>query len=321
MRIGYHASHEQWPPSALLHHMLKAEQAGFEAGMCSDHFHPWLEEQGHSGFAWSWLGAAMQVTRLSFGTVCAPGQRYHPAIIAQAAATLAEMFPGRFWVSLGSGEALNECITGAPWPGKPDRNSRLRECVDIMRALWDGEVVTHAGLVKVKEAKLYSRPEQPPQIIAAALTEATARWAGAWADGLITVGKEAEDSRKIVDAFREGGGEGKPVMLQAALSYAVTDDLAAEAVLREWRQSVLDPKQLADLATPWAFGEATRHATLDDVRERVRCSSDVNRHIDWLLGDLESGFDAVYLHQLGRNIDQFIDVFAEKVLPAVNAAA
>jgi coenzyme F420-dependent glucose-6-phosphate dehydrogenase len=125
MKIGYHCSHEQWPPSKLLAHVQRAEQAAFDAAMCSDHFHPWLEDQGHSGFSWSWLGAAMQATTLSFGTVCAPGQRYHPAVVAQAAATLAEMFPGRFWLSVGSGEALNESITGEPWPPKrrPSRSA------------------------------------------------------------------------------------------------------------------------------------------------------------------------------------------------------
>jgi coenzyme F420-dependent glucose-6-phosphate dehydrogenase len=317
MKIGYHCSHEQWPPSKLLTHVQRAEQAGFDAAMCSDHFHPWLEDQGHSGFSWSWLGAAMQATTLSFGTVCAPGQRYHPAVVAQAAATLAEMFPGRFWLSVGSGEALNESITGDPWPAKPQRNRRLKESVDVMRALWLGEVVNHRGLVTVQEAKLYSRPAEPPLVIGAALTEETARWMGSWVDGLITVGKEAADSRKVVDAFRDGGGQGKPVLLQAALSYAKTDGEAARAARREWRQSTLDSQQLADLATPWAFGEAARNARVEQCSNNVRTSSDVNRHIDWLLADREVGFDAVYLHQLGRNIEEFIDVFADKVLPAV----
>jgi probable non-F420 flavinoid oxidoreductase len=317
VKLGYHCSHEQFPPSALLRHIQRAEQAGFEAGMCSDHFHPWLEDQGHSGFSWSWLGAAMQATQLSFGVVCAPGQRYHPAVIAQAAATLAEMFPGRFWISVGSGEALNESITGDPWPPKPQRNQRLKECVDVMRALWRGEVVTHRGLVAVQEAKLYSRPAEPPLVIGAALSEETARWMGSWVDGLITVGKEAADSRKIVDAFRDGGGQGKLVMLQAAVSYAKTIEEAARAAHREWRQSTLDSRQLADLATPWAFGEATRNARVEESSNNVRTSADISKHIDWLLGDLEAGFDAVYLHQLGRNIEEFIDVFAEMVLPAL----
>src|SRR5688500_19904508 len=123
--LGYHCAHEQLPPSTLLRHLKDAADAGFTAAMCSDHFHPWSERQGHSGFTWSWLGAALEATPLSFGTVCAPGQRYHPAVIAQAAATLAVMYPERFWLAVGSGEALNEKITGDPWPSKEQRNARL----------------------------------------------------------------------------------------------------------------------------------------------------------------------------------------------------
>ena len=157
-RIGLHASHEQIPPSRLLAAVRHAEAAGFDAAMCSDHFSPWSERQGESGFAWSWLGAALEATELSLGCVNAPGQRYHPAIIAQAAATLAEMYPGRFWVALGSGEASNEHITGERWPDKATRNARLRECVDVMRALFAGEVVDHDGLVTVDRARLWTLP-------------------------------------------------------------------------------------------------------------------------------------------------------------------
>src|SRR5690606_28228959 len=170
---GYHASHEQFPPSALLDYVQRAEAAGFSAAMCSDHFMPWSETQAESGFAWSWLGAALQATQLPFGVVCAPGYRYHPAIIAQAAATLAEMYRDRFWIAVGSGERLNEHITGEAWPPKAERNARLRECADIMRALWAGETVTHRGLVHVEEAKLYSLPERPPLLVGAALSEET----------------------------------------------------------------------------------------------------------------------------------------------------
>ena len=157
-RIGIHASHEQIAPSRLLAAVRHAEAAGFGAAMCSDHFSPWSVRQGESGFAWSWLGAALEATDLSLGCVNAPGQRYHPAIVAQAAATLAEMYPGRFWVALGSGEASNEHITGAPWPDKATRTARLRECVDVMRALFAGEVVDHDGLVTVDRARLWTLP-------------------------------------------------------------------------------------------------------------------------------------------------------------------
>ena len=143
VRLGYHASHEQFAPSHLRALTRQAERAGFDCVKSSDHFHPWSERQGQSGFAWSWLGAAMQATSLPFGMISAPGYRYHPAILAQAAATIGEMFPARLWLALGSGEAINEAITGQAWPEKAERNARLDECVSVMRALLNGERVTH----------------------------------------------------------------------------------------------------------------------------------------------------------------------------------
>ena len=156
--IGFHASHEQISPGRLLQDVQCAEQAGFEAAMCSDHIEPWSARQGHSGFAWSWLGAALATTSLRFGVVTAPGQRYHPAIIAHASATLADMFPGRFWLAPGSGENMNEHITGDAWPAKETRQLRLEECVDVIRRIHNGEEVTHHGLVTVEQARLWDVP-------------------------------------------------------------------------------------------------------------------------------------------------------------------
>jgi G6PDH family F420-dependent oxidoreductase len=190
-----------------------AEQAGFAAGMCSDHFHPWGAQYGQSGFAWSWLGSALEATCLPFGVVTAPGQRYHPAVIAQAAATLAQMYPERFWVAAGSGEFLNEHITGDPWPSKRERNARLEESVQVMRALWRGEAVTHEGRVRVRDAQLFSRPTIAPPVIGAAITADTAEWMGGWADGLITVGASHAALRTNIDAFHRGGGKGKRLIL------------------------------------------------------------------------------------------------------------
>ena len=163
--VGFHVSHEQLAPSAALAAVRAAEAAGFGAAMSSDHFSPWSERQGESGFAWSWLGAALQATSLRFGVVNAPGQRYHPAIVAQAVATLGELYPGRFWVALGSGEASNEHITGDPWPRKAIRQARLRECVEVMRALLAGEEVSHDGLVRVDRARLWTLPAEPPPLL------------------------------------------------------------------------------------------------------------------------------------------------------------
>jgi len=179
--VGLHCSHEQIPPSRLLEHAKHAEAAGFGAIMSSDHFSPWSERQGESGFAWSWLGAAMRATALPFGVVNAPGQRYHPAIVAQAAATLCEMFPGRLWVALGTGEASNEHITGQVWPRKEVRNARLGECVDVIRRLHAGEEVSHDGLVTVDRARVWTLPEVPTPLIAAAVSPATASWAASTA--------------------------------------------------------------------------------------------------------------------------------------------
>jgi coenzyme F420-dependent glucose-6-phosphate dehydrogenase len=195
---AYHAFHEQFTPSALLRYVGLAEQAGFTAVSSSDHFQPWSPRQGQSGFAWAWLGAAMQVTSLPFSMVCAPGQRYHLMIIAQVAATLAELFPGRFRLALGSGEALNERVIDEPWPPKPERNARLLECIDIMRALWAGQTVTHYGRVRVAEGRLYTRPAVPPWIFGAAVTAETARWVSRWADGLLTEGGALEIVRRLI---------------------------------------------------------------------------------------------------------------------------
>src|SRR5918998_1000413 len=203
---GIHASHEQIPPSDLLAAVVAAERAGFEAAMCSDHFSPWSARQGQSAFAWAWLGAALQATSLPFGVVNAPGQRYHPAIIAQAIGTLGAMFPGRFWAALGSGEYSNEHITGGAWPRKDLREARLRECVDVIRALLAGEEVSHQGLVTVDRARLWTRPNEPVPLIGAAVSVPTARWCASWADGLITVNAPTDRLREMIDAYRDAGG-------------------------------------------------------------------------------------------------------------------
>ena len=311
---GFHCSHEQHAPSALLRLAQQAEAAGFTAAMCSDHFHPWGEAQGHSGFTWSWLGAALQATRLSFGTVCAPGQRYHPAIVAQAAATLAEMFPQRFWVSLGSGEALNESITGDPWPAKPVRQQRMEECAAVMRRLWAGETVTHRGVVTVHEAKLYSRPAQPPMIVGAALTPETARRAGSWADALITIPGPRDHMREIIEAFRSGGGTGKPIFLQVALSLAPTDAESERIAIDQWPQAALSATQLADIPTPRAFDEAVRGVDRRTVLESIRAFADVERHLALLEEDAAMGFARIYLHNVNPDHRLFFERLAPRVV-------
>jgi len=209
--IGYQASHEQFTPSELLKYTKLAEAAGFKAINSSDHFLPWSKRQGQSGFAFSWLGAAMATSALPFGSVCTPGYRYHPAIVAQAIATLGEMFPERYWIALGSGEAMNEKITGEKWPRKEERNARLLECYQVINQLLDGETVNHYGRVIVEDAKLYTLPQKKPLVIGAAVTTETAAWMGSWADGMITIHKPFKELKETVDAFRNNGGAGQPV--------------------------------------------------------------------------------------------------------------
>jgi len=314
-RIGFHCSHEQFPPSELLGLVQSAEGAGFHCAMSSDHFRPWSEAQGHSGFAWAFLGAAMQATRLPFGVISAPGYRYHPAIIAQGAATLAEMFPRRFWLALGSGQRLNEDLTGLPWPEKAERNARLRECAEVIRALLDGETVTHRGRVTLVDAKLYTRPQQRPLLLGAAVTEATAEFVGSWADGLLTVSAEPEALKPVIEAFRRGGGEGKPLFMQVGLNWAPSEDEALAGAHEQWRTNVLGGEVNWELRSPKDFETATRFVRPDDMRGSLLVSSDFGQHAAWLARYLELGFEELQLHQVDRNQRRFIEAFGGHVLP------
>jgi probable non-F420 flavinoid oxidoreductase len=315
--IGLHCSHEQLPPSRLLKHVKEAEAAGFRAAMSSDHFSPWSERQGESGFAWSFLGAALEATELPFGVVNAPGQRYHPAIVAQAAATLCELFPGRLWVALGTGEASNEHITGQRWPGKGERTARLRECVDVIRALFAGETVDHQGLVTVDRARLWTLPDEPPHLIGAAVSPETARWCGGWADGLVTVNQPREILERVIGAFREGGGDGKPICLQIHLSWAEDEEEALRIAHDQWRTNVFGPPLSWDLATVEQFDEAATHVRPEDMRDSVLVSADPARHAAWLQELAGLGFDEMHLHHVGQDLGPFIQEFGERVLPEV----
>lgn len=318
--IGFHASHEQLAPSTALDSVRRATAAGFEAAMCSDHLAPWSERQGESGFAWSWLGAALEATSVSFGVVTAPGQRYHPTTIAQAIATLGEMYPGRFWAALGSGEALNEHVTGDRWPEKPVRDARLLECVEVIRALLRGEEVSHDGLVRVDRARLWSLPDEPPALVGAAVSEATARTVGGWADGLITVNQPPEVLERVIAAFRDNGGGDKPVHVQVHLAWAGDDDTALAIAHDQWRSNVFSSALNWNLELVSQFDAAAERVRPDDVRDAVLVSSDLSWHVEQLGRLADLGVDGLYLHHVGKEQDGFIDAFADEVLPQVGAA-
>jgi coenzyme F420-dependent glucose-6-phosphate dehydrogenase len=320
-RFGFHASHEQFTPRDLLTCVKLAEQAGFDCAMSSDHFHPWSERQGQSGFAWSWLGAAMEGTRLPFGIISAPGWRYHPAIVAQAAATLAQIYPDRLWWALGTGQAINEAITGLPWPEKPERQARLAECVEIIRALFAGETVTHRGHITLVEAKLYSRPETPLPLYGAAVTARTAEWVGSWADGLITTHAEPKKLAEVLDAFREGGGAGKPVIVQVGLSWAATEDEAEREALHQWSANAVGGEVNWDLRRPQDFDLISRFVGPEEIRQSVLISADLRQHQDWLAAFADLDVTELQLHQVGRDQRRFIEAFGEHVLPALRNPA
>ena len=259
----------------------------------------------------------MQATGLPHGVVCAPGYRYHPAIVAQAAATLSEMFPEKFWISVGSGEALNESITGERWPRKQERNVRLKEAVDIMRRLFSGETVTHAGHVRIEEAKLYTRPAKPPLILGAAVSEETARWVAEWADGLITINARPETLRKMVTAFRENGGKGKPMYLKVQLSFDRTESDALEGAYDQWRTNIFKTSVLGELWKVEQFDAVGEMVQREQMKEHVLISADVKQHLAWIEELAGLGFERLILHNVNRRQEQFISAFGEHVLPAL----
>lgn len=317
VQIGYHASHEQFAPSELLGYAVAAEKAGFSSVMSSDHLAPWSKRQGQSGFVWTWLGAAMQATSIPFGLITVPtGFRYHPVMTAQAAATLAELYPGRFpWMAVGSGQALNEHFAAKRWPSKEERNELLFAGAEIIRDLWSGAKVSRREPIAVDEARLYVLPRPAPRIIAGALSPKTAQWAAAWADGLITVNQPREQLEKIIEAFRTGGGDGKPLYLQVHVSYAASDEQARANAFDQWRSNAITADMAETLRSPEEFDTAAERVRPDDMDEHVRISSSTSAHSEWLQEDLAMGFEQVYVHNVGRNQMEFIDRYGAEVIP------
>lgn len=317
MEIGYHASHEQFTPSRLLKLVQQAEKAGFQTILSSDHFHPWSNQQGESGFAWSWLGAAMQATDLSFGVVNAPGQRYHPAIIAQAVATLDEMFPKRFWLCSGSGQALNENITGEKWPAKEVRNARLQESVEVMRDLWTKEgYITHKGFVNLENARLFTKPTHLPTVYGAALTPKTAEWLSVWADGMITISKPMEELEKMVTAFHQKEGKGKPMALKVQISYDASREKALDGAWVQWRNNIFPSKVTSEFNTPEQFDDIGEKVRKEDVEKHVIVSDEASVFIEKIKAFAQMGFEKIIIHNVNEQQEEFIEFFGNEVLPA-----
>jgi G6PDH family F420-dependent oxidoreductase len=330
-KIGYAAMLEQFHPTDLLTWCAQAETAGFEAGfMVSEHFHPWTPQQGQAAFAWSFMGALGTRTSLPFGTaVTCPGFRYHPAVIAHAAATLGAMFPGRFWLGLGAGEALNEHVLGGEWPEIGVRSAMLFEAIEVIGKLFGGEVVRHRGEhFRLESAKLYTRPPDGARvpIYVATAGPLNARKTGRFADGMITVGAADEKIGMLWAKFEEGALEagkdpaGMPKLLQIHVSWARTDEEALENAVREWPNGGMPfPKQ--DIRNPEDFAAMAKVVRPEDFRNRVLITSDLGQHIALVRHYVDMGFDEIHLHNVGRNQAEFIQVFGKEVLPELRPGA
>ena len=324
-KIGYAAMLEQFHPTELLSYCQKAEAAGFSGVMAADHVQPWTPDQGQAAFVWSFMTAAAERTRGDIGPgVTCPSFRQHPAIIAQAAATMAAMYPGRFWLGLGSGEALNEHIVASYWPEVAERISRMFESIEIIRKLFSGKDVKHSGeFYKMETMRLWTMPDKPPPIYVATAGPVTAEKTGKFCDGLITVGAPEEKIEGVFARFEKGAREaGKdpasmPKILQLHLSWAPTDEDAMANAIKEWPNGGMKfPK--ADIRSPLDFAQMAKIVRPEDFKGRMLISSSPDAHCKEIQKFIDLGFDQVYLHNVGRNQAEWIDVFAKEVLPKLH---
>jgi G6PDH family F420-dependent oxidoreductase len=328
--IGYAAMLEQFPPSDAVGFAALAERHGFSGVMATDHFQPWVPRQGQSSHVWSVLGAIGERTRGDFGPgATTPTFRTHPAVVAQASATLAAMHPGRHWLGIGSGEALNEHIVGQYWPEAPERINRMFEAIDVIRKLFTaslaGRDVRHAGPnFKLESTRLWTMPAKAPEILVATAGPVTARRAGAVADGLITTSGPIERIEALLARFREGARESgrdatrMPKVLQLHLSWAATDEEAMRNALLEWPIGGMRFGR-SDIRSPFEFEQLARTVRPEDFAGSMVVSADPERHRAEIQRHLDLGFDRIYLHNVGRNQADWIEAFGREVLPGLRA--
>lgn len=313
-QYGYALSSEEHPAPALVRFARQAEESGFSFALISDHYHPWLDKQGQAPFAWTVIGAIAQATsRLRLGTgVTCPIIRYHPAIVAQAAATAATLMPGRFFLGVGAGERLNEHILGTHWPEVNVRHDMLIEAVDLMRALWEGGMQSYYGnYFTVENAQLFSLPDQPPPIYVAAGGQNAAEIAGEIGDGLISTTRD----QGLVRTFREAGGEDNPRYGQLTVCYAEREEQARKTALEYWGNAALGGMLTQELALPLDFEAASKPVTEELIAQSVVCGPDPAQHIEKITAFVQAGFDHVYIHQVGPDQEGFFRFYQREVLP------
>ncbi|MDS0282323.1 TIGR03557 family F420-dependent LLM class oxidoreductase [Haloarcula onubensis] len=313
--IGYTLSSEEHSPTDLVEHARRAEAAGFDFLSISDHFHPWVSAQGEAPFVWSTLGGVAAATdEVDVGVgVSAPIQRLHPAIYAQAAATVAAMFEDRaFFAGVGTGENLNEHVLGDRWPEHAVRTEMLDEAVDVIRRLWTGEEVSHYGEhYTVENAKLFTLPEEPPPICVSAYGERAARAAADIGDGFWSVGPQ-----DAIDVWEAHGGEG-PRFCQLQACVAETHSEAVATAHEKWPNSALPGELSSELATPALFEQATGMVSKADIAEgSIITDPDPQAHIDSIQTAIDAGYDHVYSMQIGDDQGALLELYEEEVLPS-----
>jgi coenzyme F420-dependent glucose-6-phosphate dehydrogenase len=300
---GYTLSSEEFGPRELVDLAVRAEDVGFSFATISDHFHPWVDAQGHSPFVWSTLGGIARATSgLEVGTgVTCPMIRYHPAIVAHAAATVGSMMPGRFFLGLGTGENLNEHVTGDRWPAVDERLDMLEDAVRAIRELWRGGQRTYRGPhYTVEQARVYDLPDPLPPIHVAAKAEKAATLAAELGDGLVAVGPDAETLR----AYREAGGKG-PAYCQLHVCWAQSEQDARKLAHEHWPNAGLQGELSVELPLPRHFEQAVATVGEEDVAKSVSCGPDPERHLESIREAVEAGFDHVSLHQIGPDQEGF----------------
>jgi coenzyme F420-dependent glucose-6-phosphate dehydrogenase len=315
--FGYHASSEEHGPADLIASVRRAEEAGLSFALVSDHYHPWLDQQGHSPFVWSVLGGIAGATeRLTVGTgVTCPIMRVHPAIIAQAAATTALMMPGRFFLGVGTGEYLNEHILGEHWPPVPVRQEMLAEAIEVMRLLWRGRTESYWGdYFVVEDARIYSLPEQPPPLYVAASGPQSASLAGEHGDGLISLAPNAGVTRR----FEQAGGAEKPKLAKLTVCWAESEAEARRVAFEQWASTAVPLS--TDLRTPGDFGSVARLVREEDVAGKLILGPDPQPYVDAVQQYVEAGFDHIYFHQVGPDQEGFFRFFERDLTPRLEAS-
>lgn len=318
MKIGYFLSSEEFGPKQLIEQAVKAQRAGFRDLWISDHFHPWNDEQGHSSFVWSVIGAIAQAAPgmgVTTAVTC-PTVRIHPAVIAQAAATASVLLDGRFALGVGTGEALNEHILGDGWPSAPERREMLEEAVEVIRELWAGGVRSHRGRhYKVDRARIYDLPAETPKILVSGFGPRSVELAAQIGDGFVTVGPDAAS----VELFRSQANRGQLVGGGLKVCYDADEQHAKDTVHRLWPNEAL-PGELAQvLPTPAHFEQACQLVTVDAASEDVPCGPDLEQHIAAIRAYEDAGFDELYIQQIGPEQDEFFSAYQRQVLPHFHA--